>query len=106
MRAYRDRFEEIFGDDVTLIAISNDPTAALASWAADEDFPFRFASDADGAAGKAYGAFREDRGWESRFLYVIGADGRVRALMKPFAEVDPTSYETLKATLAGLRLDP
>lgn len=103
MRAYRDRFDELFGDDVTLIAISNDPAAVLASWAAEEDFPFRFASDSAGAAGLAYGAFREDRGYESRFLYVIGADGRVHAMMKPFAELDPTSYETLGATLDGLR---
>ncbi len=103
MKAYRDRYAEIFGTDVALIAISNDPAAVLASWAEDERFPFRFAADVEGVAGKAYGAFREDRGFESRFLYVIDAEGRIHAVMKPFAELDPTSYEALKTALAELR---
>jgi peroxiredoxin Q/BCP len=103
MMAYRDRYQELFGDDVNLIAISNDPATDLASWAADEAFPFRFASDLEGVAGRAYGALTGDRSYESRFLYVIGTDGTIRFMMKPFAEIDPSSYETLKETLAQLR---
>jgi peroxiredoxin Q/BCP len=103
MRTYRDRFAELFGEEVELIAVSNDPVEELASWAADEDFPFRFASDLDGVVGRAYGAFNEARAYERRFLYVIAPDGTVRAAMRPFAEIDPTSYDSLKATLAPFR---
>jgi peroxiredoxin len=42
MRAYRDRYAELFGTDVELIAISRDTPEDLASWASDEKFPFRF----------------------------------------------------------------
>ena len=42
MRAYRDQYASLFddGEGVTLIGVSNDPAEELASWAADEDFPF------------------------------------------------------------------
>jgi peroxiredoxin Q/BCP len=103
METYRDRFAEIFGDDVQLIAISRDPADTLAAWARDANFPFRFASDADGVAGRAYGALAEGRQWESRHLYVIDAAGRVTAVMRPFREIDPTSYDELKAAVAAAR---
>src|SRR5690606_28869164 len=68
METYRDRFAELFGSDVELIAISRDPADTLAAWARDASFPFRFASDVDGVAGRAYGALAEGRQWESRHL--------------------------------------
>lgn len=101
MRAYRDRYAELFGGrkDVVLIAISRDSPEELASWARDEKFPFRFVSDADGVAGKAYGTLTEGRPWESRVLFVIGSDGTVRTVMRPFREIDPTAYDELKAAV-------
>lgn len=101
MRAYRDRFTELFGadDDVVLIAISRDTPADLASWAADEKFPFRFASDADGVAGTKYGTLMEGRQWESRVLFVVAPDGRIHTVMRPFREIDPTAYDDLKAAV-------
>ncbi|HET9065410.1 MAG TPA: redoxin domain-containing protein [Gemmatimonadales bacterium] len=105
MRAYRDRFTELFGggDDVVLIAISKDTPADLASWAADEKFPFRFAADVDGVAGKAYGTLAEGRQWESRVLFVVGPTGTVQTVMRPFREIDPTAYDELKAAVRAAR---
>lgn len=103
MKAYRDRHAELFGDDVALVAISRDTPAELASWAADEKFPFRFASDVDGTAGAAYGTLMEGRPYEARVLFVIGADGRVASIMRPFREIDPTAYDELKAAVAAAR---
>lgn len=105
MRAYRDRFKELFGEggDVVLIAISKDTPADLASWAADEKFPFRFASDADGVAGKAYGTLAEGRQWESRVLFVVGPTGRIQTVMRPFREIDPSAYDELKAAVRAAK---
>jgi peroxiredoxin Q/BCP len=103
MRAYRDRFAELFGTDVELIAISRDTPEDLASWAADENFPFRFASDGDGAAGQAYGTLAEGRQWESRVLFVIDPSGKVSTVMRPFREIDPTAYDELKVAVQAAR---
>lgn len=103
METYRDRFVEIFGSDVQLIAISRDPADTLAAWARDANFPFRFASDVDGVAGRAYGALAEGRQWESRHLYVIDAAGKITAAMRPFREIDPTAYDELKAAVVAAR---
>ena len=103
MKAYRDRHAELFGDDVALVAISRDTPEELASWAADEQFPFRFASDVDGVAGGAYGTLMDGRPYESRVLFVIGADGKVASVMRPFREIDPTAYDELKAAVAAAR---
>lgn len=103
METYRDRYQELFGDGVALIAISNDSAAVLASWARDADFPFRFAADVDGVAGRLYGTLREGRTAEDRVLFVINAEGRVTTVMRPFREIDPTAYDELKAAVAAAR---
>ncbi len=104
MTAYRDRYTELFGrDDVVLIAISRDTPADLASWAADAEFPFRFASDENGVAGTAYGTLAEGQSYESRVLFVIDPSGTVRTVMRPFREIDPTAYQDLKTAIAAVR---
>ncbi len=103
MKAYRDRFDELFGKDVHLLAISTDPAEALASWAKDEAFPFRFVADQEGVAGRAYGTLAEGRTAESRVLFVIDAEGRVATVMRPFREIDPTAYDDLKTAVQAVR---
>jgi peroxiredoxin Q/BCP len=106
METYRDRYRDLFGEDAVLIAISNDPAEALASWARDANFPFRFASDVAGVAGRLYGTLREGRTSEDRVLFVIfviGPDGRITTVMRPFREIDPTAYDALKAAVEAAR---
>jgi len=105
MRAYRDQYAEIFGDSsVVLLAISRDTPEELASWAADERFPFRMLSDADGAVGNAYGAVNSRGTLDNRNLFIVGPDGKIAYRMVPFREVDPTAYTELAEairTIAG-----
>jgi peroxiredoxin len=105
MHAYRDQYAQVFnnGQDVVLIAISSDPVEAQASWMKDDQFQFLMASDAEGAASRAYGSFNEQR--ESvggRNLFVIGPDGRIAHRALPFREIDPQSYEDLGAAIRQL----
>ncbi len=103
MKAYRDRFEEIFGNEVHLLAISTDSPEALASWAKDESFPFRFVADTAGVAGRAFGTLAEGRSAASRVLFVLDAEGKVAKIMRPFREIDPTAYDDLKAAIQTVR---
>ncbi len=103
MEAYRDRYREIFGRDVQLIAISRDTPEAQASWAKDAKFPFRFVSDTAGVAGALYGTLPDPDRLESRVAFVIDAEGTVRTVMRPFREIDPTAYDELKAAIAAVR---
>ena len=101
MNAYRDQYATIFngGKKVVLLAVSVDSAAALASWAKDADYPFRFVSDPQGIAGRLFGAYAARRGLDNRSLFVIGPDGRIQHSQTPFREIDPTAYRNLEAAI-------
>lgn len=101
MKAYRDRYDELFhgGKAVTLLAISRDPADTLAAWARDEKFPFTFVSDVDGKAGALYATLAQGRPYESRVAFVIGPDGKIAKVFRPFREIDPTAYTDLGAAV-------
>ena len=102
MQAYRDQYASLFrdGDGLTLIGISNDSPEALASWAADDGFPFMFGSDPGSRGYAAFGGNPRDNGMAgSRAVIVIDPDGRVSHIMPSFNQVDPAAYEELKAAI-------
>lgn len=105
MKAYRDQYDELFngGKGVVVLPVSTDSAGALAAWAADEQFPFQFGSDVDGVAGRLYSTLIEGRNAERRVLFVIGPDGRIAAVMRPFREIDATSYAELAASVRAAR---
>jgi peroxiredoxin len=101
MDAYRDQYATVFngGRNVVLLAISVDSAPALAAWARDADYPFRFLSDPDGVAGRLFGAYDARRRTDNRSLFVVGPDGRIRHTQVPFREIDPTAYRDLEAAI-------
>jgi len=98
MDAYRDQYATLFhdGKKVVLLAVSADSAPALASWASDRQYPFRFLSDPDGKVGRLYGAYEPKYRLDNRTLFVIGPDGKISYVAAPFEEIDPTAYEGLK----------
>lgn len=105
MQTYRDEYMRVFngGRDVVLIAISHDPVDALTSWAQDEDFPFLFASDADGSVYRSFGGVPGERGHLGRTLVVIDGEGQIAELLPRFREVDPTAYDQLESIVDRLQ---
>jgi peroxiredoxin Q/BCP len=101
MDAYRDQYATLFrgGKKVVLLAVSVDPDTALASWARDKQYPFRFLSDPDGAVGKAYGAWEPKYKLDNRTLFVVGPDGKIAYVADPFQEIDPKAYTSLDAAI-------
>jgi thioredoxin-dependent peroxiredoxin len=108
MTAYRDQYASVFrgGRGVTLIGISQDSPEDLGSWLKDADFPFLFAQDVDGSALAAFGGKIRDNGMTlERAVVVIDPEGKIHEWMTPFREIDPTSYEKLKASIAEVAPD-
>lgn len=105
MKAYRDQHATLFGEGkgVVVLPVSTDSASVLASWATDEQFPFQFVSDVDGVAGRLYGTLRSNGKSESRVLFVIGPDGRIAQIMRPFREIDPTAYTELAAAVRAAK---
>ena len=97
MEAYRDQYATLFnnGKGVTVIGISVDPDTTLQSWARDSHFPILFASDTAGEVGKLYNARRGQS--DDRSLFVIGKDGRITYVTRPFQIMSQDAYATLAA---------
>ena len=104
MEAYRDQYATLFnnGRNVVVIGISVDPDTALASWARDEDFPILFASDPGGKAGQLYAAFDTKNKTDNRSLFVVGPDGRIAYVTRPFKVLTPSAYTELAAVVDSL----
>jgi peroxiredoxin Q/BCP len=97
MEAYRDQYAKLFhnGRKVTVIGISVDADTTLAAWAHESDFPIVFASDSGSVVGKMYGAYDAQNKVDNRSLFVIGPDGRIAYVTKPFKVMSPVAYTDL-----------
>ena len=97
MDAYRDQYATLFknGRKVTVIGISADADTTLANWAREADFPIVFASDIGGTIGKTYGAFDVKNNVDNRSLFVVGPDGHISYVVKPFKVLAPAAYTDL-----------
>ena len=104
MNAYRDQYAQLFngGNGVTVLAISADAQGTQADWARESGFPVTFASDTGLVAGHAYGVVlnllvaKLDR----RVVFVIGRDGKVAHVIRPFRELVQGSYDELGKAVA------
>ncbi len=98
MEAYRDQYAKLFneGRKVVVIGISTDDDTVLANWARELKSPVTFASDPEREAGKSYGVNSPfPLKYEKRVLFVIGPDGKVAHVMRPFRELVQDSYDEL-----------
>ncbi len=99
MESYRDQYATLFngGKGVTVLGISTDADTTLAAWAREKDFPVTFVSDRTGEAGTPYDVMFDRAGvkFMRRVLYVIGPDGRVTHVMRPFRELSADAYVEL-----------
>jgi peroxiredoxin len=108
MEAYRDQYATLFnnGSNVVVMGISVDADTTLAAWAREEDFPILFASDPGGKVGQLYGAFDAKNKVDNRSLFVVGPDGRVAYVTKPFKVLTPSAYTELAAVVDSLSPPP
>jgi len=97
MEAYRDQYATIFkdGKGVTVLAISTDDIGTLHDWAKEKNFPVTFLSDKEAVAGKLYDVKIPALNFLRRVVFVIGPDGKVSHVMRPFRELSADAYTEL-----------
>jgi peroxiredoxin len=99
MEAYRDQYAKLFnnGKNVTVIGISTDDDTTQASWAREKNFPVLFASDPDQAVGKKYNVndLNPLTSFERRVVFVVGPDGKIAHIMRPFRVLVDDDYVQL-----------
>src|SRR3954462_5693811 len=97
MEAYRDQYATLYknGRNVAVVGVSVDADTTQAAWAREKDFPVVFASDSGGRVGKLYEAYDAKNAMDNRSLFVIGADGRIAYVTKPFNVMSAGAYTDL-----------
>lgn len=103
MESYRDKYPELFGRDVVVMGISADADTTQANWAREADFPMLFVSDVEGTIGKLYGAWNEERKYDTRALFVVDPEGKVTYAIPNFNVLAADSYTTLAAEVSKAR---
>jgi peroxiredoxin len=103
MNAYRDQYAQVFngGKGVTALSISVDADTTQANWAKDAGYPVTFVSDSAKTLGSPYNVLPAGRAFYSRVVFVVGKDGRIAKVMRPFRELVQDSYEELAAAVAA-----
>jgi peroxiredoxin len=108
MNAYRDQYAQVFnnGKGVTILAISADPDTTQAGWAKEAGYPVTFISDTARALGPLYNTLPAPRAGStarplySRVLFIVGKDGKIAHVMRPFRELVQDSYDELEKAVA------
>ena len=107
---FRDSYTEFDERGVTVLGISDDPVADIASFASEYDLPFRLLSDEDGSVSAGYDSYGEKNMFGNTFdgvfrnTYVIGPDGEVALA---YDGVSPDGHaETILDDLDDLGVDP
>jgi peroxiredoxin Q/BCP len=98
MNAYRDQYAELFkgGKGVTVLATSSDADTTQANWAKDAGYPVTFMSDSAITLSSKFGVpANPTRKTYQRVLFVIGKDGKIAHVMRPFRELVGESYTEL-----------
>lgn len=95
LSTFRDRYDDIFGPNAVVLAVSNDSLETHREFAERLGLPFRLLSDLDQAVAAKYGS-KDKGGRNRRTVYVIGPDGRVRWRDLRFSASDPKAYEVLR----------
>lgn len=97
MNAYRDQYGELFkgGKGVTVLAASIDVDTTQASWAKDAGYPVTFVSDTATTLASAFAVARPSGRLFQRVLFVVGKDGKIAHVMRPFRELVGESYTEL-----------
>ena len=88
---------------MTAISISSDGVDELASWAKDANFPVLFASDTSGDIAQKYATTGMGIGPMKKFfkrvVFVVGPDGRITHIMRPFSALSQDSYAQLDSAV-------
>jgi peroxiredoxin Q/BCP len=102
MQSFTERYDELFGSDVVVAAVSHDSLETHARFASSLGVPFKLLSDPDLAVAKKYGSAASD-GRARSSVFVIDKNGKVAYTNLRFNAGDPSSYSDLKQAVQAAR---
>ena len=105
MSKYRDEYNSIFGDGVTLLPISRDSLSTHVRWADSMHFQFGLGTDADAKVATLYGSTGSATrpNYLSRNVFVIGKDGKIAYSKARFNVNAQAGYDELAAAVAAAK---
>lgn len=75
----------------------------LSAWAREANFPMLFASDTSGEVAEKYATTGTGIGpmkkFYKRVVFVVGTDGRIAHVMRPFSALSQDSYAQLDSAI-------
>ncbi len=101
--SYRDNFSALRDLDATILGISGDYVFSHHAWAKQENFPFKLLSDHFHEVGKMYNSYNEERGFNTRSVFVIDKDGRIAYKDMEYSVADDSYFIALKEALRNLQ---
>jgi thioredoxin-dependent peroxiredoxin len=102
MKAFTDRYAELFGPDVVVVGISADSLESHRRFAESLGLPFALLSDPSQRVAEMYGS-KGDNGYNRRTVFVIDPRGDVVYRDLRFGALDPKAYEKLQAAVRAAR---
>lgn len=102
MKAFTDRYAELFGEDVVVVGISADSLETHQRFAQSVGVPFKLLSDPTQRVAREYGS-KGDEGFNRRTIYVIAPSGEIAYRNMRFGALDPKAYESLKQAVRSAR---
>lgn len=103
LHKFRDEQATLFGPDVVVLPISVDDVDTHASWAKDDNFPFRLVADPELKVAALYGSKMAERPMASRTIFVVDGEGRITWREMRFNALNEKAYQTLAAEVAKAR---
>ena len=101
LKAFTDRYAELFGDDVVVVGISADSLETHRRFAASLGTPFKLLSDPEQRVARRYGS--KGTTGPKRTVYVVDPAGNVRYRDMRFGALDPKAYDALKVAVQNAR---
>lgn len=101
MKAFSDRYAELFGEDVVVVGVSTDSLETHQRFAESLGLPFKLLSDPTQRVARLYGSNGEKN--TRRTVYVINPAGEIAYRDLRFGALDPRAYDALKQAVREAR---
>jgi glutaredoxin-dependent peroxiredoxin len=103
MCTMRDNFNALASLNAEVLPISGDYEYSHHEWAKFHTLPFKLVSDHSHRIARIYGSYNEERGFDSRTVYVIDKAGKIAYIDLKYSSRDMSSFEKLKTALREIK---
>jgi peroxiredoxin len=103
MCTMRDNFNALASLNAEILPISGDYEFSHHEWAKYHNLPFKLVADHSHKVARIYNTYNEERGFDTRAVYVIDKQGKIAYIDPKYSVRDSVSFEKLKAALKKMQ---